>query len=261
VAADVTRRTAAIGTALALCAPAASARVAPLRLTARPGAGGVNRPGTRRLGGSALLYVPKRAAGRPSAPLLVMLHGAAGDAWSGFDLVRRYAEQAGVMVLAPTSWGLTWALNAEGTGRLDRLLSLAFKACAPDPRAIAIGGYSDGASAALSWGLSNGDLFSGVAAFTAGGVRAPERVGRPRVFMSHGEQDHVLPIVNAEAIARALRAMGYEVRFERYHGGHETVPSAEVRAAFETLFPQAPAQAPAQALVSMVSPPVTPALA
>ena len=59
---------------------------------------------------------------------------------------------------------------------------------------VTVCGFSDGASYALSIGLANGDLFGHVLAWSPGFVAPPEFVGRPRVFVSHGTDDRVLPI-------------------------------------------------------------------
>ncbi len=63
-----------------------------------------------------------------------------------------------------------------------------------DPNRISVGGFSDGASYALALGLANGDLFSRVIAFSPGFVPPVPRSGKPRVFVSHGDADAVLPI-------------------------------------------------------------------
>ena len=57
-----------------------------------------------------------------------------------------------------------------------------------DPARLVIGGFSDGASYALSLGLINGQLFRKVAAFSPGFVVTGEPEGKPRVFISHGPQ-------------------------------------------------------------------------
>ena len=44
----------------------------------------------------------------------------------------------------------------------------------------------------------------------------------PRVFVSHGTQDDVLPIGRAgDAVVRKLRQAGYPVTYRRFRGGHE----------------------------------------
>jgi phospholipase/carboxylesterase len=98
---------------------------------------------------------------------------------------------------------------------------------------VAISGFSDGASYALSVGLANGDVFSHVAAFSPGFVPRAVRVGRPRVFISHGTMDEVLPIAScSRRIVADIRRGGYDVRYDEFEGPH-TVPVAVARAAID----------------------------
>ena len=97
----------------------------------------------------------------------------------------------------------------------------------------AIGGFSDGATYALSLGLINGDLFRRIVAFSPGFVATGEHRGRPDVFVSHGERDDVLPIARtSRRITRDLTASGYAVTYREFDGGH-TVPDAIARAGLE----------------------------
>src|SRR5699024_1163884 len=99
-----------------------------------------------------------------------------------------------------------------------------FDRYAIDPSRVAIGGFSDGASYALSLGIANGDLFSHVIAFSPGFVAAPGEVGRPRIFVSHGTRDEVLPVDRcSRTIVRQLRREHYDVRYHEFDAGH-TVP-------------------------------------
>jgi phospholipase/carboxylesterase len=59
---------------------------------------------------------------------------------------------------------------------------------------LAVEGFSDGASYALSIGLTNGDLFTHVVAFSPGFASPVAYTGKPPVFVSHGTHDEVLPI-------------------------------------------------------------------
>jgi len=79
-------------------------------------------------------------------------------------------------------------------GALDIALGTVFERFGVDADRVASAGFSDGASYALTLGLMNGDLFSRVFAFSPGFVVPGERRGRPRVFLSHGRADTVLPI-------------------------------------------------------------------
>jgi phospholipase/carboxylesterase len=214
------------------------------RLTARPRANistSARRESTIRLDGSrdAILRMPP-VVPTATMPLLVLLHGATG---SGAGVLRRLGslpEQAGVAVLAPDSRSSTWDVIEDGrfgadVHYIDRALEWVFERVGVDPARIAVGGFSDGATYALSLGLINGDLFSHVVAFSPGFVvqRAPR--GHPRFFISHGTSDPVLPIDRcSRVIVPGLRKAGYDVIFREFNGGHE-VPEAVARDGLEWL--------------------------
>jgi phospholipase/carboxylesterase len=106
-----------------------------------------------------------------------------------------------------------------------------FERHAVDPGRVAIAGFSDGASYALSLGLANGELFSAVLAFSPGFAAPPSRHGAPRVFMSHGTGDRVLPVARtSRLIAPLLEASGLAVEYREFDGGH-AIPAEIARAA------------------------------
>lgn len=175
-----------------------------------------------------VLLVPKKYSGAQPAPLLVMLHGAGGSGRSALEIVREYAENQGVLVLSPDSRARTWDVIVDDYGPdvafIDRALSRLFDGYSVDPHRIAVGGFSDGASYALSLGLTNGDLFSRVLAFSPGFMAPAGRSGSPKVFISHGDDDGVLPIDRcSRRLVPKLRASGVEVIYEEFDGPH-TVP-------------------------------------
>ena len=196
----------------------------PTRPTERPLA-----PGTHRLpiGGErgGLVQVPTSYGPSRAAPLVVALHGAGGNA--SRRLFGRHFEAFGLVVVAPESRGSNWDLIVEGrfgsdVEWLDEVLRWTFERFRVDRDRIALAGFSDGASYSLSLGLSNGDLFTHVMAFSAGFMEPAERVGRPSVFVSHGRNDPVLSFENAsEDIVPQLDDWGYPVRFVPFDGGHE----------------------------------------
>ena len=145
----------------------------------------------------AILQLPANATQSP-LPLLIMLHGATQSAEDMFWYLGTTHEEAGVAVLAPNSRDTTWdAIEGrfgEDVAHLNRALERVFELAAIDPARIAVGGFSDGASYALSLGLINGDLFPGVVAFSPGFVISGTPHGKPRMFISHGTHDRILPI-------------------------------------------------------------------
>ena len=136
-----------------------------------------------------------------------------------------------------SSRGSTWD-SILGCGRygsdiaaIDRALEHTFSRCAVGPVRVAVGGYSDGASYALSLGLANGDLFSHVLAFSPGLLALAGQRGSPRIFVSHGTQDGWLAIDScSRMIVPQFERAGFEVRYREFEGGH-VVPPAIAREA------------------------------
>ena len=174
----------------------------------------------------AILQIPKNA-GDTSLPLFIMLHGATQTAEQMFWYLGSTHEEAGVAVLAPNSRDTTWdAITGDGFGidveYLNRALERVFETAAIDPARISVGGFSDGASYGLSLGLINGDFFNSIVAFSPGFVISGDLHGQPRIFISHGTHDHILPIDRCgRRIAAGLKDYGYDVTFREFDGDHE----------------------------------------
>jgi phospholipase/carboxylesterase len=90
---------------------------------------------------------------------------------------------------------------------------------------VAIGGFSDGASYALSLGVANGDLAGALLGFSPGFLAAPAQHGSPRVWICHGTDDRVLPVARCgRRVAADLAAGGYDVTYDEFDGGHVLTP-------------------------------------
>jgi phospholipase/carboxylesterase len=175
------------------------------------------------------LYVPTAYRTERPAPLTLLLHGAGGHARKGLELLRSLADATGLILLAPASREHTWDLlvgrrYGPDTTLINRALEHTFSRYAVDPARLAIGGFSDGASYALSLGITNGDLFTHVIAFSPGFMAPAGHAGSPRVFVSHGTRDGVLRIDHcSRRIVPELGRSGYDVRYREFDGGH-TIP-------------------------------------
>ena len=208
------------------------------RLTARPDAPtqsptlGLSELGLGN-GRDGLMYVPLDYSEDNSYPLFNGMHGAGGDAdnWNGSYPGR--AEERGLIFLAPDSRNSSWDLMTYPDRTfgpdvlfMDDMLHFVFEHCRIDPNRIALGGFSDGASYALSLGLGNGDLFTHLVAYSPGFYAIPNPVvGKPSIFVSHGPYDTVLPYQNTvNTIVPALEHAGYDVAFHEFDGGHEVPP-------------------------------------
>lgn len=212
----------------------------PGRLAARPGGPPPTAPppGLHPLGlaggRDGLVHAPPAHLLHQSLPLVVALHGAGGDARAGLAPLLGLADELGFLLLAPESRQRTWDVLLGGYGPdvdyIDRALAQVFARYRVDPARVVVAGFSDGASYALSLGITNGDLFSAVLAFSPGFASPGRSRGSPRLFLSHGTRDPVLPIdTTSRRLAPRFRQSGYEVEYREFDGGH-TVPADIARA-------------------------------
>jgi predicted esterase len=200
------------------------------RLSARPQSRGTTKLASGPLGLEAggrdgVIQLPSRMpAGK--LPLLVFLHGATGNGASSLRRIGPAADQAGVVVLAPDSRNGTWDAIRDSFGDdvrfLNRALEFVFARLDVEPTRVAVGGFSDGATYALSLGLANGDLFPRIIACSPGFVVDAPAHGRARIFVSHGRSDQVLPIDQcSRRIVPRLKSRGYDVAYREFDGRHE----------------------------------------
>jgi len=173
------------------------------------------------------------------APLLVLLHGATGSAAGITQRTDAFAlaDEFKMVILAPDSRDRTWDAIRGHFGPdvafLDKALAKVFETVPIDRKRLAVGGFSDGASYAISLGLQNGDLFTHVAAFSPGFYVGNQRRGRPIFYISHGKRDEILSFDNtARRLVPELEDANYSVRFKEFDGPH-TVPAPIAREAFE----------------------------
>ena len=203
--------------------------------TIMPGEHVVEDEGGRR----SILYVPPSYDASKPAPFLLALHGATGSGDSMLRGTRPPAEKHGVVVLSPSSRDFTWdairgTFSTDFT-RIDRMLTDVFDRRAIDPRHVGVVGFSDGATYAISMGIINGDVFTHIIGHSAGFIIPGPVHGRPKIYMSHGRQDNILPIEQCgRRIATQLNRQAYVLRFDEFDGGHMASP--EVRETAVTWF-------------------------
>ena len=208
---------------------------------ATPIAGSDTRSGVLSLAGGAYAYLPKGRTGAPS-PVLIALHGAGGQAAQVLESFREAADANGIVLLIPQSAKGTWDMIEDLKSRLglelnvqprygkdlkalDAALADLFTRVAVDPARVGIMGFSDGATYALSVGTANPQLFKRIIAFSPGPAFLSRAASDQYVFISHGENDRVLPFATARGHASKLRVRKIPVAFEKFDGGHE-VPKA-----------------------------------
>jgi len=192
--------------------------------------------GVSRVGEAAFAYRPA-GAGSGSLPLIVLLHGATGDAGGFIEQFTRVADRHGALLLAPQSIGRTWDLKpgrkgqasfGADAGTLDHALTELFAKAPVDPDRVVLLGFSDGASYALSLGIINPQLFRGVVALSPGFAVVSGSVDtRQRLFIAHGRRDRILPFANTrDGVAEGLQRAGFDLRTHWFGGGHEIHPAA-----------------------------------
>lgn len=189
-------------------------------------------------GRDGFIYVPPTYTPLVASPLLVLMHGAgqsAGEFTRG-PLGEIFDKDA-IVVVIPDSRSATWDMIYGEWGPdvrfIDRALDLAFTKCKIDPAKIAVGGFSDGATYALSLGITNANLFHTILAFSPGFVKPAVKTGKPRIFIGHGRQDEILPIdLTSREIVAALKEKNYPVKFEEFDGNH-TMTRDEVKHAID----------------------------
>jgi len=188
-------------------------------------------------GRDGILHVPKGYKADVATPLILMLHGA-GSSGLNVGYTFPIADELGVIVLAPDSRDeATWDMLLHGFGDDVEFIGLALRdtyaRCNVDRKRMAIAGHSDGASYALSLGLGTGDTFGAIMAFSPGLMQPAEVHGKPKIFISHGLSDPIMPIdVTSRRFVPRLKKLGYDVTFREYEGRHG-VPPAIVQEGFE----------------------------
>jgi predicted esterase len=184
----------------------------------------------------AFAYVPAEISG--PAPLIILLHGAGGDARNFLDQFRREADSRGVILVSVQSSGRTWAQRKPRDGEADvaniKAAIAGLSAKAPvEPGRTTVMGFSDGASYALSVGMAYPDLFRTIVAFSPGYAFAPTQLDtEQRVFIAHSRRDPILPAENTRQMVKGLESAGFAPEVHWFNGGHEIDPELK-KAAFD----------------------------
>ena len=174
-----------------------------------------------------------------STQIVVLLHGYGTSAADLVPLAKSLAgkSRAFVFPAAPfelDSGGLTWISPNSTAGKSINSLQSLFtylRSVQPDAE-ISVGGFSQGASMA-SMLVNSTPPISDIILFSPGlflqDVSSATRKS-PRVYISHGRQDDVLPFSDAQKIEQKLKQAGYKVRLSPFDGGH-TIPAKALKEA------------------------------
>ena len=191
----------------------------------------------------AVLFTPDEIDPGRRYPLLAVLHGAGRQDELLMKAYRDEAERRQALFLVPRSHGMTWDLIEHAVARgatqpggvapsgrpdldfLEYAYDLIFRRYPVDAERLALLGYSDGASYALSVGLSNPELFRAVMAWAAGFVAIENEAAapgtpRPAVLIEYGTHDELFPFEQvAVPMREQLEAFGCAVTFRIDQGG------------------------------------------
>jgi phospholipase/carboxylesterase len=178
-------------------------------------------------GPDVLVHASSQSNANPDLLRVVLtLHGAGGNARGGLAPLLPVADTYRLLLVSPSSRDRTWDVIIRGRWgadleRINQALTRIFATYPVDPTRLAISGFSDGASYALSLGLANADLFTHIIAFSPGFLIPTTRVGTPQVYISHGRADEVLPIdQTTRRIVPQLRAADIPTEVHEFDGPH-----------------------------------------
>ncbi len=183
---------------------------------------------------SAVLLTPDEIDPARRYPLFTVLHGAGRQDEALAKAYRDEPNRRQAFFLIPRSLEPTWDLIAsEGRPDLDFLefaYDLIYRRFPVDPLQQVLIGYSDGASYAMSVGLSNSTMFAALIGWAAGfivldpdtaetfktGVPEP----RPRIYLEYGTHDELFDFHTVAIPTRdRLIASGFDVTFSADEGG------------------------------------------
>lgn len=196
--------------------------------------------------GRAVLLTPEEIDPSRRYPLFTVLHGAGRQDELLVKASRDEPERRDAFFLVPRSIAPTWDLIAgTGSGDLEFLeyaWDLIDRRYPIDPARKGLIGYSDGASYALSVGLSNPQYFSAIMVWAAGFVvlepdtlELPHR--KPRLYLEYGTHDPLFPFEQIAVPMRDnLQRAGYEVTFSADEGGKHWPSGSFQREALDWYF-------------------------
>jgi len=180
-------------------------------------------------GSRAILLTPDEIHPERNYPLITVLHGAGRQDEQLAKAFRDEPEKRDALFLIPRSFLATWDLLAsrERTDLdfLEWAYDLVYRRYPVDPLRQALIGYSDGASYALSVGLSNPHVFSAIMGWAAGFRVIDEslvdpRARKPRILLEYGTHDQLFPFEQvALPMRQGLERAGYGVEFRVDQGG------------------------------------------
>ena len=193
-----------------------------------------------------VLLTPDEIDPARSYPLITVLHGAGRQDEMLVKACRGEPERRQALFFVPRSVAPTWDLiTGNGRADLDFLhyaYDLIYRRYPVAANAQCLIGYSDGASYALSLGLSNPGFFSALMVWAAGFVvldpaTADAAARKPRLYLEYGTHDELFGFEQiALPMKRNLEKAGYDVTFSVDEGGRHWPSGTFQREALDWYF-------------------------
>lgn len=189
---------------------------------------GFGAPGDDLVGlGGALSVTSDTRFVFPAAPLVLPQEYMGGRAWWWIDMMERARR-----IARGERQDITYVPEGldEARAKVDAMLDEVENALAPPAGKIVLGGFSQGAMLSLDVALRSRRALAGVVLLSGTHVAAsewaPNFVARNTlpIFMSHGEQDEILPYGISEALKETLTTNGFNVDWHPFRGGHGIPP-------------------------------------
>ena len=217
----------------------------------------------------SLTFLKRPAATGTARPwLLVLMHGVGSNEQDLFGLAPHIPPQFAVLSLrAPYTLGpgaFSWfdfAIEPGGGRRIDtaqeaasraqlaQALQSASQQLGIPPERVVVGGFSQGGIMALSLLLTRPELMGAALVWHSRMLpqvlahsAPPAALRGKKLWLSHGTHDDVIPLAQAQAIARHVQTLPVELTYREFAGAHE-LPPDELVATLEWL--QALSAAPA----------------
>jgi phospholipase/carboxylesterase len=194
-----------------------------------------NEPGSR---GGFSLYVPEYYTPDRAWPMVMALHGGSGNGRAFLWSWLRDARSRGVILVAPTATGRTWALMGDDTDtpNLGRILDLVRTRWNVDPDRLLLTGMSDGGTFCYVTGLESASPFTHLAPIAAAfhplmtGMADADRLRGLPIYLVHGRLDWMFPVELARQARQALSVAGAAVTYQELDDLSHTYPR-EINAA------------------------------
>ena len=178
-------------------------------------------------------YVPETYSPDVAHPLVVCLHGGAGRGRGFIWSWVRDARSRGVIVVAPTSLGQTWAIQGEDidSPHLAHIIAFVREKWNIDAKRMLLTGMSDGGTFSYVSGLDAGSPFTHLAPVAAAfhpmlvQMADGERLRGLPIHIVHGAFDWMFPVSMAREAEQYFKTAGAAVTYREVEDLAHTYPT------------------------------------